>query len=238
MTKSSAYRIRWASAESRGTISFSGSSWDRVGENGCVSVFWAFQDRGLSGFEVALKPVKVSAWPSPADTSASSTRIASPAFGRTAESRACSVTATLALSRCIGAQKNNVRSVRQGGSQLLRSEETPGTRLVMRQHPSVSGSRNPPRRLCALRQGEAGEAGLPRRQSVLHQALWLLRRSSMHEPRRSRMLLRSCIWTGTRSRRSRSSTCRSSSDEPGRQDRKWSASTRSRSGRGTPTGSS
>ena len=52
----------------------------------------------------------------------------------------------------------------------------------MRQHPSVSGSRNPPRPL----QGEAGEAG--RRQSVLHQARLVGRRLTIKD-------LRSCIWT-------------------------------------------
>jgi len=106
-------------------------------------------------------------------------RIASSGSVRIASSRVCSVTATLASSRCIGAQKNGVRSMRQGGAHLLRPKATAGAGSVLWRQASVPGPRRPPRRLCALRQGEAGEAGLPREQSVLHQALRLLRRPSM-----------------------------------------------------------
>ena len=105
----------------------------------------------------------------------------------------------------------------------------------MRQHPSVSGSRNPPRRLCALRQGEAGEAGLPRRQSVLHQALWLLRRSSM--PSLDDQGCCSGVASGLAHGQGVREAVHAGAAPTSRDaDRKWSASTRSRSGRGTPTG--
>src|SRR5713101_5764729 len=57
-------------------------------------------------------------------------------------------------------------------------------------------------------------------------------------PRPSKTSPRSCIWSGTRSRSSSSSTCASSCGAPERPGRRSSASTRCRSGKGTPIGSS
>ena len=177
-----------------------------------------FESRGESGMELERKAVMLSACPEPVAVCVSRSRMASSGSVRIASSRVCSVTATLASSRCIGAQKNRVRNMRQGGAHLLRPKATAGAGPVLRRQASVPGPRSPPRRLCALRQGEAGEARLPREESVLHQALRLLRRPSMpvldDQGRRPRAA------PGTRSRLSRSSTCRSSFDAPGHQGRR------------------
>ena len=71
--------------------------------------------------------------------------------------------------------------LRQHPARLIRPEDMPSTRSALRGHADRPGAGDSPPRLHALRQGEAGEAGLTGGQPVLHQALHLLRGTALPE---------------------------------------------------------
>src|SRR6266436_6056329 len=159
---------------------------------------------------------------------------ASPHFVRGRQYEGCSGIPRSASYDLSGGEKNSVRSLRSALAPNLRSQAAPGTRPLGGRHQNLSGDREPSGALPELRQSEAGEAGVALQQPLLHQALCLLcgpALSDLDDPRRS------CTWIGAPSRNSTSSTCSSNSEEQARQRHGRSASTRSRSARGTPTAS-
>src|SRR5712691_9568938 len=86
-----------------------------------------------------------------------------------------SVIRTPASSRSSGGQKNRLRNLRPGAAWLVRPQTAPGARSRLRRPAHLPRARGATRGLSALRHGEAGTPRLPGRQSVLHQALRLLR---------------------------------------------------------------
>jgi len=99
----------------------------------------------------------------------------SPDFDR---SRACggySVIAKLGSLHLFGAQKNDMRCLRDGALGVVRPLGSSGPRSVQRGHAHLSPVRGAARRLPKLRSSEARAAFLPRRQHALHGALCLLR---------------------------------------------------------------
>jgi len=101
--------------------------------------------------------------------------IASRGSNRVQRSRGSSASPTPASSGSPGGQKNRLRDLRSGAARLVRSQAAPGARSLVRRPAHLPRVRGAPRGLSALWHGEAGAARLPGRQSLLHQALRLLR---------------------------------------------------------------
>src|SRR5512139_229012 len=74
-----------------------------------------------------------------------------------------------------GGKKNGMRLLRQVTSKLLRQEGTADTGPVLRGCPHISGSGSPAGAVQTVRQGEAGETHLAGEQSLVHEAVCLLR---------------------------------------------------------------
>ena len=72
-----------------------------------------------------------------------------------------------------------MRLLRSHAGGLVRSQDLPGARSVVRRHAHFPGIGGAPARLSQLRQGEARAARLSGGQSALHQALCLLRRPAL-----------------------------------------------------------
>ena len=72
-----------------------------------------------------------------------------------------------------------MRRLRPPPSRLVRPKDSPGSRPALRGHANLPGVGDPPRRLLALRHGEAGEVGLVGGQPVLHHARLILRGTSL-----------------------------------------------------------
>ena len=117
------------------------------------------------------------------------------------------------------AQKNVLWHLRNDAPQFLRPHEAAGAGLVERTVPHFARHRGASDSMPPVRCGEARAPLFPGRQSVLHQALCLLRRSALSSAR-SRTSPRSCCWTGIRSRSSTSTTCRRSSRAPAHRGRR------------------
>src|SRR5438445_11302776 len=75
--------------------------------------------------------------------------------------------------------KKGLRDLRPGAARLVRPQATPRPRSRLRRRADLPRGRSPARGLSALWPGEAGTARLPGRQSVLHQALRLLRGAAL-----------------------------------------------------------
>ena len=151
-------------------------------------------------FAVAGKPGGVL---SCEDSTASTTRIGSPGFVPPPRSPASSVTPRPAFSGLHAGGKNSVRRLRDSALDVLRPHDSPGSGPLLRRHTDVPGDPGPPSVVSDVREGEAGAARLPGRQSALHQALRLLCRLALPWPGSSSSI-------GTRSRRWRSKTWRRS----------------------------
>ena len=74
-----------------------------------------------------------------------------------------------------GGQKNGLRDLRSGAARVVRPQVAPCPRPRLRRSAHLPRVRGPAGSLPAVRRGEARGARLPGRQSVLHQALRLLR---------------------------------------------------------------
>src|SRR3954447_22950753 len=79
---------------------------------------------------------------------------------------------------CAG-EKNGLRMVWAVAANLLRSQDPSSARPLLWRYPGLPGDRDPARALPELRRREAGEAALVGQQSLLHQAVRLLRRPSL-----------------------------------------------------------
>ena len=112
-------------------------------------------------------------------TDASGTPIAFPISGQVQRYGASSVTRRPASFASSGGEKNGMRRLRTRPSRLVRPEDTPSPRPALRGHADLPGAGDSSRRVQEVRQGEAGEAGLAGGQSVLHQALRLLRGTAL-----------------------------------------------------------
>ena len=75
--------------------------------------------------------------------------------------------------------KNELWGLRQSSSVLLRSQAAPGSRSLLWRVQNLSGVRDSACAMSELRPGEAGTTVLAGRQSVLHQALRFLHRSTL-----------------------------------------------------------
>src|SRR3990172_10973271 len=85
----------------------------------------------------------------------------------------------LASSVSNGGGKNSVRCLRNGSPNLLRSQDSPHSGSSLRRHAGVPGDPDPAGPVQTVREGEAGIAYVPLRQSLLHEAVLLLRRPAM-----------------------------------------------------------
>ena len=84
---------------------------------------------------------------------------------------------------CGDGQKNDLRSVRLAVHGLVRSSGTSNTRRSQRPDAYLPALRDPAHLLPPVRRGEARAARFPGEQSVLHQAICLLRRSALPRQR-------------------------------------------------------
>src|SRR5262249_19001369 len=115
------------------------------------------------------------------------THTAFPAFAPGASSTASSATPRPASFAFCGGGKNKLWGLWARAEGLLRPQGPQAPRPVVWRYPGVPGGRGAARAVPQLRSGEAGEAVLGGRQSVLHQALCLLCRTPVphgHYPRR------------------------------------------------------
>lgn len=125
------------------------------------------------------KPVTVRACRRPGGAASCGMCTDSPASYLVQGSAGCSVTAWRWSSHSLGAKTNGMRRLWPPASELLRQTCSTRPRFVVRRQAGVLGGGASACRVPELRQGEAGEAGLARGQSILHQALRLLRRATM-----------------------------------------------------------
>src|SRR5512139_3710026 len=85
------------------------------------------------------------------------------------------VTPKLGSSASPDGKKNNLRMLRYDTPDFLRPQAPLGPRSLLWQHACLSRAGDPACFVSKVRQGEAGEICLPGQQSVLHQAICLLR---------------------------------------------------------------
>ena len=102
-------------------------------------------------------------------------RIAFPGSVRARPSRGSSAIPTRGSSPSPGGQKNGLWDLRPGAARVVRPQAPPGPRPRLRRPADLPRARGPAGGLPALWRGEAGAARLAGRQSLLHQALRLLR---------------------------------------------------------------
>ena len=106
-------------------------------------------------------------------------RMPSRGFDRCPACGECSVIRRPVSSRWFDGQKNGVRQLRQSTAGLVRPTSPSDPRFAVRRYASVSGVRGAPGLLSKLWQGEARTTGVFGRQSVLHQAFCVLRRTAV-----------------------------------------------------------
>lgn len=108
-------------------------------------------------------------------------RTGSRAFGPRRRYAGFLVTRTRESSRSCGGQKNMLWRLRYAARGVVRPKATARARSRMRRHPRLSRHRGTPRRVPALRHGEARAPGVSGRQPALHQALCFLRRTPLSQ---------------------------------------------------------
>ena len=121
------------------------------------------------------------------DRAGCGTRIGLRGSDRARRSWGSSGTRMLGCSRSRPGQKNSLRDVRARAPGVVRSQAAPRPRPLLRGSAHLPRRRGPAGGLPALWHGEAGATRLPGRQSLLHQALRLLRGpalSGLPDPRR------------------------------------------------------
>src|SRR6266545_6569352 len=116
----------------------------------------------------------------------SKTRIGSPAFVPKRPSGASSAILRRASSPCAASEKNDLWHLWAVAPRFLRPQGSSGPRLVLWRHARVPGGRGPARALWPLWHRETGKAALVGRQSLLHQALRLLRGPTLSQLGHSR----------------------------------------------------
>jgi len=97
---------------------------------------------------------------------------------RLSQGRGCRVSLGIPepeLSDSPDGKKNNLWSLRYGTPGLLRPQVPPGPRSLLWRHAHLPQTGDPACSVPKVRQGEAGEVSLPGQQSLLHQAVCLLR---------------------------------------------------------------
>src|ERR1019366_1029824 len=118
------------------------------------------------------------------------TRTAFPACVRVRRYTAYLVIRRPESSASIGGKKNGLRSLWPRASSLVRLQAAPSTRPAVWGHSDLSGAGDSTCRVQEMRQGETGEAGLARGESVLYETLRLLRGTALpchdHQGRCSR----------------------------------------------------
>src|SRR3989304_5922341 len=132
-------------------------------------------DTGFQTVDADWKTGMLYGWLPPPNPSVFWTHTLSPGFDPRQASKVSSVIRRRESLPLPGAQKNSLWRLWPVAPQLVRSEDTPGTRLVLCRYPYLPVPRSPGPSVQGLRQGEAGDARLPGRQSAVHQALRLLR---------------------------------------------------------------
>ena len=80
-----------------------------------------------------------------------------------------------------GGEKNGVRCLRDGAAGLVRPAHAASSRPVLWRYTGLPRTGGAPGSLSALWQGEARATGFPGRQSVLHEAIRLLRRPALSQ---------------------------------------------------------
>src|ERR1035437_637629 len=114
-----------------------------------------------------------------ANTDVCGTRTAFPASVRVRRYTAYLVIRRPESSAAIGGEKNCLRSLWPRASSLVRLQATPSTRPAVWGHSDLPGAGDPTYRLQEMRQGETGEAGLARGESVLYETLCLFRGTAL-----------------------------------------------------------
>src|SRR4030066_1108220 len=113
------------------------------------------------------------------NTAASTMPIGFPASVPPPPFEGSSATPRPASSGSNGGGKNSVRCLRNGSPHLLRPQGPRGSGSLLRGHPGVPSAPPPPGPVQTVREGETGVAFLPLRQSLLHEAVRLLRGTAM-----------------------------------------------------------
>src|SRR5208337_2256658 len=114
-------------------------------------------------------------WPHHPNAADWRTHIPSLAFAPCNVSKDCSVSPALGSSLLCGGEKNDLRYLRHGASQLVRPQAPAGAGSVLRRSPHLPRSGGASGRLPALWLGEARAAGLSGRQRAAHEALCAVR---------------------------------------------------------------
>src|SRR5882724_2948501 len=128
-------------------------------------------------------------WPNQSNAADWRTRIPFQAFAPCNVSKGCSVIRVRGSSPWFDGEKNDLRHLRHGASELVRPKTSAGSRLVLRRPPHLSGLGGASGRLPAVWRGEARAAGFPGRERAAHEAICAVRGpalSKWHDPRRRR----------------------------------------------------
>src|SRR3990172_10206986 len=113
------------------------------------------------------------------NTDASTMPIGSPVSVPLRPSEGSSATPRPASSVLHGGGKNSVRHLRDGPPNLLRPQGPSGPGSLLRRHAGVPGAPHPPGPVQTVREGEAGISGISLRQPLLHEAVRLLRGTTL-----------------------------------------------------------
>src|SRR4030042_885670 len=102
------------------------------------------------------------------------TRTTSPVFELSARLPGYLETRTPWFSACVAGEKNDLRGLRTCAPDVLRSQGSSGTGSFLRGSACLAGCGDSPSLVPKVREGEAGAFGLACRQSLLHEAFYLL----------------------------------------------------------------
>ena len=133
----------------------------------------------LQVFDRCAKSGTISQWLKHANASALWTHIASLDFDLWSSLEASSATRGHGSSLLCGAQKNRVQGMWPCALGLVRQDQATRSRFVCWQHADLSGIRGSSACVPMLRPSEARATGVPCRQSALHKALRLVRRTPL-----------------------------------------------------------
>ena len=114
-------------------------------------------------------------WPNQSNAAGWRTHIPFPAFARCNVSKGCSVIRMRGSSPWFAGEKNDLRHLRDGASQLVRPNAAAGAGFVLRRSPHLPRLGGSSGRLPPVWRGEARAAGVPGRERAPHEALCLVR---------------------------------------------------------------
>ena len=159
---------------------FSGSSWKRVGDFDVLIVLKPLWILCFLAHRSVLKTGTIYRCSKLARAFADSpTRMRSGAFVHVPGCVGCSGIRRLGSSRLFGGQKNCLRRVWNDATRMVRPAYAAHSRPVVRRHAGVPRARGAPCSVPMLWHGEARAPRLSGRQSVLHEAICLLRRPAL-----------------------------------------------------------